>query len=415
MYLNDQVQTTSRSQARILLQTFALRMAVATAYGHLGTMQGKSDKTSASILRMFKLLLFPGLVILQWAQQLSESLLNLMVQRLIGGVWHWQHAIMIALGIRVRITQTSPNTGSVSMPTYAARSLDPSCVELSWHAGEAEASGAHIYIGRALVQLAFLAQAVASLVLVVRRLDLPGAALILDWSNGLYAIIGICAAINSLGILALRGQTPQIRAGAEAIDPQGRVLLQQPSLAPASSWSRLGMSTMSLARSAMIQSFIARTWIKDSPMAGMESAPGLWQVWLVSIAVLAIYPLWREAKALGRRVRAIHTLFTGPGDEQGGNLPVDQTNPGQKSNTSLSFLILIKTIYYLCLSLFTAILTVWAAGEVVLVAATGAEHVLFYAALIREQILIGSSSMSTYAQAKSWQWADSWSERLFVY
>ena len=70
-----------RSQAKVLLQTFALRMAVATAYGQLGTLQGTSDKASLALPRMATLLLSPGLVLWLFLGQICEAILLLVAAR----------------------------------------------------------------------------------------------------------------------------------------------------------------------------------------------------------------------------------------------------------------------------------------------------------------------------------------------
>ena len=58
---------------------------------------------------------------------------------------------------------------------------------------------------RAINILVVLAQAIASLILIIRRRHIEHATLLLDSTNGLYAIIGIMTACNSLMILAIDG------------------------------------------------------------------------------------------------------------------------------------------------------------------------------------------------------------------
>ena len=53
--------------------------------------------------------------------------------------------------------------------------------------------------------LVVLAQAVASFVLIVRRRHIENATLLLDLTNGLYAIIGIMSAFNSLLVMSIGG------------------------------------------------------------------------------------------------------------------------------------------------------------------------------------------------------------------
>lgn len=60
--------------------------------------------------------------------------------------------------------------------------------------------------GRTLNLLAALAQTVTSLVLIVRRRQVPNASLLLDSTNGIYALIGILSAINALLILLVGGK-----------------------------------------------------------------------------------------------------------------------------------------------------------------------------------------------------------------
>ena len=68
--------------------------------------------------------------------------------------------------------------------------------------------------GRVVNILVVLAQAVASLVLIIRRRQIEGATLLLDSINGLYAIIGIAIAVNSLLMIAIGG-TWEVRREAQ--------------------------------------------------------------------------------------------------------------------------------------------------------------------------------------------------------
>ena len=131
---------------------------------------------------------------------------------------------------------------------------------------------------------------------------------------------------------------------------------------------------------------------------------------------LFILPLGRATVTTGRRALIIHRLFTDdpPGNESK-TLPVEQDQIAPKGKSRLGVLVLTQIIYYVCLGLVAAVLTTWAAGQVILVATMGAEQVVFYAALVREQSIIAAPSMGSYAQAEVWQWADPWSEKLFVY
>ena len=57
-----------------------------------------------------------------------------------------------------------------------------------------------------MVLLVILAQAVASLLLIIRRREIDGATLMLDSVNGVYALTGICAVFNSMLIIAVGGE-----------------------------------------------------------------------------------------------------------------------------------------------------------------------------------------------------------------
>ena len=87
-------------------------------------------------------------------------------------------------------------------------------VACEWHAEKwferktrADARCWHTFlldIARATVILAVFAKAVASLILVVRRSQIPGATLLLDSTTGLYAVIGILTTVNSLLLMVVR-------------------------------------------------------------------------------------------------------------------------------------------------------------------------------------------------------------------
>ncbi len=54
-----------------------------------------------------------------------------------------------------------------------------------------------------MILLVILAQAIASLILILRRRHVENATLLLDSTNGLYAIIGIVSCCNSLMIVTV--------------------------------------------------------------------------------------------------------------------------------------------------------------------------------------------------------------------
>ena len=57
----------SRTTSKLWPKTFALRMAVATAYSHLGSLQNLSAKSYASFPRMLILIFLPGAVLLDFS------------------------------------------------------------------------------------------------------------------------------------------------------------------------------------------------------------------------------------------------------------------------------------------------------------------------------------------------------------
>ena len=451
--------TATRSQSRVLLQTFALRIAVATAYGHLGTLHDLSDQASTAIPRMVTLLFFPGAVIMDFATQILKPAIVVTIQVCSNQGWTVDHAAAMVLGLRVELPAAS---GGGKTIVHAADELDPTCVELRLRPNRARML-AHVGIGRSVVLLALLAQSIASLFLVARRFSVPNATLVLDWSNGLYALIGICTAVNSLGLLALRGRELQSVAGRAYTGPYGREL---PAKVPQARSLREGLeerfsSSLSLSSAAVIQSFFVRNFVSSSPLRGTESAPVLWIIWTVSIALFAMWPTLDAVKETVRKVSVIHYLFTGLGDRESAAaavpsietaalpsagsmpspssdamplqsinatplqssdaVPVQSDNAARvdtsraKRNVSKTVLVLVEMVYYACLSVFTSIISLWALWHVVGDAAISAEHMLFYAAHMREQTLIATGQANTSARIGNWMWNDPWSEKLFVY
>jgi hypothetical protein len=53
-----------RTLSQLLLKSFALRMAVITGYGHLGTLQNSSHSATMSLTRMAVLIVLPGAALL---------------------------------------------------------------------------------------------------------------------------------------------------------------------------------------------------------------------------------------------------------------------------------------------------------------------------------------------------------------
>lgn len=419
-----------RSQAKVLLQTFALRMAVATAYGHLGTLQSVPDDASTTLARMAKLLLLPGLVIFQFAGQVFDAFLVLMGQKHLTKIWRLDAAVAVLLGLRVHVTSSgNSETGHVVKQTYAAKDLDPSCMAMdSSEADKDPRSSALVSFGRSLVQLAFLAQSAASFVLVVRRFEIPGAVLLLDWVNSLYAVVGICTAINSIGIIALGGRRARLKTGSEAIglyeDVSARVeSVRAPTIAE---MGKLCLSTYSLLMSACMHWNSLRVLFSGSPLENLTLDPVLSIVWTVSLVVFAISPVKTGIRALIVRVSIVHQILTGGSDQNtdvalannngtiAGESTDGYTDPSttpQRNGKSLRR----QVNGYGILSVITIGLTLWSLGKIFLATASASQHVLLYAALLREQILIGSASGGEFPQAPKWWWADPWSERLFIY
>lgn len=190
----------SRTMPSLLLKTFALRMAVMVTYGHLGTLQGLSDNWRTALPRMIILFVFPGATL---AGDFLSRYVAISLKLPLKGEWSWRFVVLWAAGYNIEYQwKTVKHDGmtsvfdNISLLPFSSLSYTP--LPWSW-------DRLILKSGRLISLTVVLAQAVASLVLVIRRLRLH-AALILDSSNGIYAIIGILSVCHSFVLLAFDGQ-----------------------------------------------------------------------------------------------------------------------------------------------------------------------------------------------------------------
>ncbi|MCJ1368409.1 hypothetical protein MMC16_007551 [Acarospora aff. strigata] len=181
-------------------------MAVITAYGHLGTLQNLSGASSTSLPRMMMLFFLPGATLTKFiADYLKAIVLYLRVRWMskekIGSLKYY---VMVAAGLHVSHQkrdcpdQVHPAIEIVSIDRVRPKDIKHTMTPWTW-------DSFLLRFSRVLNLLVVLAQAVASLVLIIRRYQIKDAILLLDMTNGLYAIVGILCACNSLLLMVVGG------------------------------------------------------------------------------------------------------------------------------------------------------------------------------------------------------------------
>jgi hypothetical protein len=192
----------SRSTPSLMLKTFALRMAVMTVYGHLGTLQGLSGTGRKPLLRILMIAFWPGATLMTDCLGYYIKVLDCLFSDN-GYSWRWctVSAAGLHIPIRPRDDRSLPadNNADIAyigdIPFHLLKHIK---APWTW-------DSFLLKIGRVTSLAVVLAQAIACLVLVIRRRHL-GASLLLDSSNGLYALIGILSSCNSMMILAVGGK-----------------------------------------------------------------------------------------------------------------------------------------------------------------------------------------------------------------
>ncbi|MCJ1354587.1 MAG: hypothetical protein MMC33_004576 [Icmadophila ericetorum] len=194
-----------RTPSSLYLRTFALRIAVFTAYGHLGTLQNLTGTATISIPRLVILLVFPGATLIQMVWNYLAAIYIYLFR--VHKKWESEsikYTAMIAAGLCVPDQDSEERTYTpiafrdiplsrlIHRPTVRTRSQFWDSFTLA--------------TGRALNLLAVLAQTSAAFLLIYRRSHIQDATLLLDSTNGLYAFIGILTTFNSLLILFVGGK-----------------------------------------------------------------------------------------------------------------------------------------------------------------------------------------------------------------
>ena len=283
-------------------------------------------------------------------------------------------------------------------------------------------------IGRVVNVLVVLAQAVASLALIVRRRQIEGATLLLDSVNGLYAIIGIASAVNSLLIMAVGG-TWEVRREVRAL-PKFESLLggQQLTLtlheiteesdgssetAPIQIWdktrSKLVPTTVKIKPRSPITEIsqnkraVNEALFKAMPFAGLPTHQLKGQ---------------RLIEHIDTRLR----LFGMQGN------PVFSV-PILANTVAMVFVLVISVIFYLQLQVYP-IYQKWIKGDWrwsdisrsvfglfpwALVMAVMHTHISYWIALFYEFGVIMNGHETAAWGADTWRWSGSWSDSLFVY
>ncbi len=182
-----------RTTSSLWLKTFALRMAVITASGHLGSLQNMTTKSTSSL---------PGATLFDFLGGNRESIFRPFFNLFRLNYHSLRHALMIAAGLK--LPYSSISLGEFSREVLVPfKELAPAAVEYratpwSWDSSVLKGS-------RVINILVVLAQAAASLVLKIRRRYVENATLLLDSTNGLYAIIGLMSTFNSLLMMSIGG------------------------------------------------------------------------------------------------------------------------------------------------------------------------------------------------------------------
>jgi len=188
----------ARSLSDVLLRTFALRMAVMTTYGHLGSLQNLSSSSHTALPRMITFILLPTATLFELCTHYLMATLFLVLE----GKRPFKYSLMVSTGLYL----PSPNNRSVGASGNVV-SLSSLPYDKVTHTPAPRTWDAFLLkVARCITTLVVLAQAVACLSLIVRRWQAENAILLLDSTNGVYAAIGILSACSSLLITAVGGE-----------------------------------------------------------------------------------------------------------------------------------------------------------------------------------------------------------------
>ena len=116
-----------RTTSSLWLKTFALRMAVITAYGHLGSLPNLSTESSTSLSRMLILIFLPGATLFDFLGGYCQSIFDPIFNQYPLNYKTFRHALMIAAGLRLPCSATLPSGISTLVPVPIAK-LSPTYV-----------------------------------------------------------------------------------------------------------------------------------------------------------------------------------------------------------------------------------------------------------------------------------------------
>jgi len=366
-----------RSPSSLLLKTFALRMAVITSYGHLGSLQNLTAKSSTSIPRMLILLILPGVTLFEFSKNYFGLVVILLLRiglllfRIrIRGFYSLKQFLMVGVGLHIPHHKVSTNGGCTNQAVYIGEVLPTR----SKHVATPWTWGSFLLkSSRAVVLLVVLAQAIASLVLILRRRHVEHATLLLDSTNGLYAIIGIVSCCNSLMIVAVGGEWQVLG------DAPGRVLPQSPPilrLVPIDFISGSLVTVFMRGQFLLEYSEHLRTGFgKLTTPPSYLSAPSLPIVIIyVSMQILAVFSVTKNL---------IDSLY--------------ETSTNEHWNFKKFSALVIKLCWRCCLSM-----------------AVSAQIVYWMSLFYELAVIMRKSEMQVWGVDK-WRWYDPLSDVLFVY
>ena len=226
-----------RNLSSIFLKTFALRFAVIVAYGHLASLQRIPERSSVLLPRILLVIFAPPVTLMafflgylrciqctmfewRWSQsrelQVISSCSNdddkcglTVPVNLIGRnpermQWSLRFSLMVAAGLYIERPESCPR-GECTADSMISIAQVP-LMAIEYHKEPWTFETFLLRFSRVFVLLGFLAQSVASLALINRRRQVEGATLLVDSRNGVYAVIRILCACNSLLIYFVGGK-----------------------------------------------------------------------------------------------------------------------------------------------------------------------------------------------------------------
>ena len=362
-------------------------MAVFIAYGHLGSLQNKSDRSSTALPRMLVLMFLPGATLVQ---PLYDQL------RLFGLVsvrdrTSLRYTLIAAAGLHLPCRQAYVN-GHL-MPNRNIALGDIPLVKLRHVPASWTWDSVTLNAGRCLTVLVVLAQSIASLVLVARRRQVESATLLVDSVNGIYALVAIWSSLNSLVLMVVGGKW-EIRE-----DDQGNVFI------PTDSSMFAGESFIKMIVALLLLGFLPTAVLRgqrllEFPVDVPRTASIRTQDFQPRRSVVPpppfVWPLWKAVPSW----------------------------PAVTTTVLLFLAVLAAEIRVLMRTLpllkrkrsWDSLATVTGEAMIAPILSTIISCQLFYwYASIYELIVLSNGQEIDVWGSDQWRWSDPWSEALFVY